>query len=229
MCRRCRCLPRRIWCACPRARPSPSWKAGACGNCACRCPMTARMPPCHASLAAMAEDMQRRYVTNEHWYRTAERWWHPVADTEGPIRHDSSRTMSERGGAHPAQAVAAGHPDTPASVASARPSTGCCSLWLFSIGLEWLGMVFWWPDEGLRHSREMLEAEVGYLQADFRRSLVQQMIRHTSPRRWRTEAYRRAVRSGPGLVDVLGWLGTGPPAGRGERSSGTTPLSCINR
>tara|TARA_R110002110_G_scaffold158656_1_gene356126 strand:+ start:3590 stop:5695 length:2106 start_codon:yes stop_codon:yes gene_type:complete len=40
-----------------------------------------------ASLAAMAEDMQRRYVTNEHWYRTAERWWHPIADTDSPTRH----------------------------------------------------------------------------------------------------------------------------------------------
>ena len=46
----------------------------------------AALPP---SLAVMTEDMQRRYVTNEHWYRTAERWWHPVADTEGPIPHDS--------------------------------------------------------------------------------------------------------------------------------------------
>jgi conjugative coupling factor TraD (TOL family) len=44
------------------------------------------MPP---SLAAMAEDMQRRYVTNEHWYQTAERWWHPVADTDSPTRHDT--------------------------------------------------------------------------------------------------------------------------------------------
>ena len=41
------------------------------------------------SLAAMAEDMQRRYVTNEHWYRTAERWWHPVADTDSPTRHET--------------------------------------------------------------------------------------------------------------------------------------------
>jgi hypothetical protein len=36
----------------------------------------------------MAEDMQRRYATNEHWYRTSERWWLPVADTDGAVRHD---------------------------------------------------------------------------------------------------------------------------------------------
>ena len=28
---------------------------------------------------------------------------------------------------------------------------------LFSILTEWVGMVFWWPEEGLQHSRSMLE------------------------------------------------------------------------
>ncbi|MDZ7753206.1 MAG: TIGR03747 family integrating conjugative element membrane protein [Gammaproteobacteria bacterium] len=43
---------------------------------------------------------------------------------------------------------------------------------VFSVIIEWVGMVFWWPDEGLEHSRDMLAAEIGYLQADFGRSLV---------------------------------------------------------
>jgi integrating conjugative element membrane protein (TIGR03747 family) len=43
---------------------------------------------------------------------------------------------------------------------------------LFSILTEWVGMVFWWPDEGLQHSRSMLEAEIIYLDSDFRRSVV---------------------------------------------------------
>lgn len=43
---------------------------------------------------------------------------------------------------------------------------------LFSILIEWIGMVLWWPDEGLDHSRQMLAAELGYLSADFSRSLV---------------------------------------------------------
>ncbi len=34
---------------------------------------------------------------------------------------------------------------------------------VFSILAEWLGMTFWWPEEGTRHSRRMLEAELGYL------------------------------------------------------------------
>ncbi len=43
---------------------------------------------------------------------------------------------------------------------------------IFSLVLEWLGMVFWWPEEGAEHSRNMLVAEIGYLNADFRQSLV---------------------------------------------------------
>jgi integrating conjugative element membrane protein (TIGR03747 family) len=43
---------------------------------------------------------------------------------------------------------------------------------LFSILTEWAGMVFWWPDEGPQHSRSMLQAEIAYLDADFRRSVV---------------------------------------------------------
>jgi len=43
---------------------------------------------------------------------------------------------------------------------------------LFSIIIEWAGMVLWWPDEGLDHSRTMLATEISYLDNDFRRSVV---------------------------------------------------------
>jgi integrating conjugative element membrane protein (TIGR03747 family) len=43
---------------------------------------------------------------------------------------------------------------------------------LFSIIIEWVGMVLWWPDEGLEHSRTMLASEISYLDNDFRRSVV---------------------------------------------------------
>ena len=43
---------------------------------------------------------------------------------------------------------------------------------LFSIIIEWVGMVLWWPDEGLDHSRTMLASEISYLDNDFRRSVV---------------------------------------------------------
>ncbi len=43
---------------------------------------------------------------------------------------------------------------------------------VFSILAEWLGMTFWWPEEGTHHSRRMLEAELGYLAASVPQSLV---------------------------------------------------------
>ena len=43
---------------------------------------------------------------------------------------------------------------------------------VFSILTEWVGMAIWWPDQGLDHSRNMLAAEISYLQQDFGRSLV---------------------------------------------------------
>lgn len=43
---------------------------------------------------------------------------------------------------------------------------------VFSILVEWLGMTFWWPEEGTRHSRGMLEAELDYLTVSASQSLV---------------------------------------------------------
>lgn len=43
---------------------------------------------------------------------------------------------------------------------------------LFSVIAEWVGMTWFWPDEGLDHSRDMLEREVSYINADFQQSLL---------------------------------------------------------
>ncbi|MCG5495553.1 TIGR03747 family integrating conjugative element membrane protein [Ectothiorhodospira variabilis] len=43
---------------------------------------------------------------------------------------------------------------------------------LFSILAEWVGMWLWWPDEGVDHSRQMLEQEIRYVNQDFGRSLL---------------------------------------------------------
>jgi len=46
--------------------------------------------------------------------------------------------------------------------------------WMFSILAEWVGMWLWWPEEGVEHSRRMLEREIGYIDQDFRQSLLVQ-------------------------------------------------------
>ena len=43
---------------------------------------------------------------------------------------------------------------------------------VFSIIIEWVGMVFWWPEEGIEHSRTMLAREISYLDTDFKQSVV---------------------------------------------------------
>ena len=43
---------------------------------------------------------------------------------------------------------------------------------LFSIVVECLGMVIWWPEAGLEHSRQMLSKEIQYLDRDFRQSIL---------------------------------------------------------
>lgn len=43
---------------------------------------------------------------------------------------------------------------------------------VFSIVMEWIGMHWWWPEQGVRHSQQMLATELSYLEADFHRSLL---------------------------------------------------------
>jgi len=91
-------------------------------------------------------------------------------------------------------------------------------LWLilslvFSILIEWTGMVLWWSQQGIEHSRKMLEVEISYLDADFRHSLV------TSD----PAQFAKAVADNTyyalfeltRVVDLLAWVSR-PPA-RGEK------------
>ncbi len=118
--------------------------------------------------------------------------------------------MAERTGAHPAQNGQQG------TLTRLLGRLSQALYWLlfallFSIVLEWLGMVFWWTEQGLQHSRDMLAAEVGYLQMDFRRSLVS-----TDPAHFAQTMADRAyvvLFEWTRLVDVLSWLGTPPAVG----------------
>ncbi len=37
-------------------------------------------PSMPASLAAITQSMERTYITNDHWYRDRETWWHGGGD-----------------------------------------------------------------------------------------------------------------------------------------------------
>jgi hypothetical protein len=52
-----------------------------------------------------------------------------------------------------------------------------CLKWLilslvFSILIEWIGMAFWWEEQGVAHSRQMLVNELQFLGADFSSQLA---------------------------------------------------------
>jgi len=50
-------------------------------------------PAMPIDLAAIANEMERTYITNDHWYRTRESWWHAIADTDALVT-----TETEDGG-----------------------------------------------------------------------------------------------------------------------------------
>lgn len=79
--------------------------------------------------------------------------------------------------ARQAEAPAPQHAAEPGVIAAAFLGVVKVLGWLvlglvFSVFVEWLGMSFFWPEEGTEHSRRMLEAELGYLQGSVPRSLV---------------------------------------------------------
>jgi len=81
---------------------------------------------------------------------------------------------------------------------------------LFSILIEWIGMLAWWPNEGTAHSERMLADELGYLSGDLRATLLVSD----------TAAYARAFADTAyhwlwqrtGLESAIAWLATTPPA-----------------
>jgi integrating conjugative element membrane protein (TIGR03747 family) len=42
----------------------------------------------------------------------------------------------------------------------------------FSIVTEWIGVYFFWPEEGWHHSRDMLNSELEWLSSSFKQSLL---------------------------------------------------------
>jgi len=84
---------------------------------------------------------------------------------------------------------------------------------VFSLLVEWVGMVLWWPDEGLEHSRAMLANEIGFLDTDFRRSIVT-----SDPARFAkrvADGTYHTLFEVTGVVDLIQWVS--PPLAPHER------------
>ncbi len=81
---------------------------------------------------------------------------------------------------------------------------------LFSILIEWIGMVFWWEEQGLGHSRQMLVNELQFLGADFNRSLLT-----SHPMEFASDLSKRFYQIAfewTGIVDLIRWVTPVPNA-----------------
>ncbi len=82
---------------------------------------------------------------------------------------------------------------------------------LFSIFVEWIGMVFWWPEEGVNHSLDMLRNELGYLSGDLRKTLL---VSDTAAYATAfAEAIYHWLWQKTGLEAAILWLAAPPPPG----------------
>jgi integrating conjugative element membrane protein (TIGR03747 family) len=84
-----------------------------------------------------------------------------------------------------------------------------CLKWLiislvFSILIEWIGMVFWWEEQGLAHSRQMLVNELQFLGADFHRSwLTAHPMQFASDL---SDRFYSLAFEWTGIVDLIQWI-----------------------
>ena len=70
---------------------------------------------------------------------------------------------------------------------------------LTSVAVEWIGMTWWWPEQGARHAAAVLEREAGYLNAEFRPAAARVL---GAAERARFYAFEWT-----GLAAALRWLG----------------------
>ena len=78
--------------------------------------------------------------------------------------------------------------------------------WLCSIGLEWIGMTWWWPENGTAHAERMLQEELGYLNHNFKDSLVS-----TAPVRLVARTARAVRHYAFVVTGYLRWVSRLPP------------------
>ena len=63
-------------------------------------PDTRKDPVMPKSLAAIANEMERTYITNDQWWRQRENWWHAVSDVNlsGAAPDNASNRQAEEDG-----------------------------------------------------------------------------------------------------------------------------------
>jgi|TARA_R110001592_G_scaffold238751_1_gene498603 integrating conjugative element membrane protein (TIGR03747 family) len=97
----------------------------------------------------------------------------------------------------------------PGAVSRVLTGIAQCLKWIFvslvfSILIEWIGMVFWWEEQGLAHSRQMLVNELQFLGADFHRSwLTEHPMLFASDL---SDRFYHLAFEWTGIVDLIQWI-----------------------
>jgi len=81
--------------------------------------------------------------------------------------------------------------------------------WLFSIVIEWIGMVFFWPEQGIDHSREMFLTELTYLNDGFTQNFMGS--RPVNMAIWMSATIQYWIFEWTRLVDLVEWSMHPPP------------------
>ena len=136
-----------------------------------RMPLPAAESDMPETLTEIANEMERTYITNDHWYRVQEPWWAGRGGVQRTDDQYAGLQMAEAL-ADPRRRVVEGGLISKSLTAIAKIIQWLLLSLVFSIIIEWAGMVLWWPEEGIEHSRTMLAREISYLDTDFRRSVV---------------------------------------------------------
>ena len=111
----------------------------------------------------------------------------------------------------------------PGTISRALTGIAQCLKWLFlsllfSVLIECVGMAFWWEEQGLDHSRQMLVNELQFLGADFHRSWLT-----AHPMQFASDLSNRFYRIAfewTGIVDLIQWITPAP----GIEESGVRPV-----
>lgn len=81
--------------------------------------------------------------------------------------------------------------------------------WVFSIIVEWIGMFFFWPEQGASHSARMLVTELGYLNQDFTHGIADSAPGEVAT--WLSSTLYFWVFEATHFIDAITWAMSPPP------------------
>ena len=99
--------------------------------------------------------------------------------------------------------------------------------WLFSVVVEWVGMVFFWPEQGADHSREMLLKELTYLNDGFTQKFMGS--RPVAMAIWLSANIQYWIFEWTGLVGLMEWSMHPPPSASALRIDWASIMQWANK